>query len=182
MLQTNGCRTDNQERLQSMLATTTPRFDSRWHPFDRKKMGLLWCLAQGASIHFGTAWFYSAPQRRHFCHSKQRGSNFRAPRLGFWLFGLEQRGSVFFPKLASCIAVFGGAWHANSPIEGGNPGNQPIALSCLIKSNKTNRNDDWNRSVKDPSCVSNHFESLSVHVASYFGKFLRKDRKTSEGR
>ena len=32
----------------------------------------------------------------------------------------------------------------------------------------------------DPSCVSNRFESLCVHVASY-RKFPSKDRKTSEG-
>ena len=58
-----------------------------------------------------------------------------------------------------------------------------IALYCLIKSNKTNRNDDWMMigiDQLDPSCVSNRFKSLCVHVASY-RKFPRKDRKTSEG-
>ena len=54
-----------------------------------------------------------------------RGFIFRSPKARFWMgtCGETQcfcQGQVFFVKLASCIAVFGGAWHAcNSPIEGG---------------------------------------------------------------
>ena len=66
---------------------------------------------------------------------------------------------MFFLKLPSCIAVFGGAWHANSR---GNPGNRMIALSNPIKQIEMMIGIDQ----LGPSCASNRFESLSVHVAS----------------
>ena len=159
MLSTNGCSTDNQERL-TMLATTTSRFGFVASTMlCQKKIGSIVVFSAGTFDTLRHRLCFPAPQRGHFCRSKQRGSNFRAPRLGFgW--ELEQRGSVFVLKLASCIAVFGGAWHANNPIEG-------IGIDQL-------------RILRVFQIVSR--EDLSVHVASYFGKFLRKDRKTSKGR
>ena len=56
-----------------------------------------------------------------------------------------------------------------------------IALYCLIKSNTTNRNDDWMMIGIDQldlrvfKIISR--EGLSLHVASYDRKFPRKDRK-----
>ena len=104
-------------------------------------------------VFFGTA-------ARAFLPFQAARLQFSSPEARFLAHRSMQRGSVFFLKLASCIAVFGGAWHANNPIEG-------IGIDQL-------------RILPVFQIVSR--EGLSVHVASYFGKFLRKDRKTSEGR
>ena len=81
----------------------------------QKKIGSIFC--GGKRTCFDTPrhrMFFSAPQRRHFCRSKAlEAPFFGARRLGF---GCEAR--CFFLKLASCIMVFGGAWHAKSPIGG----------------------------------------------------------------
>ena len=72
---------------------------------------------------------------------------------------------MFFLKLASCIVVFEGAWHANSQ----KGERRMIALSNPTKQIEMMIGIDQ----LDPSCVSNHFESLSVHVTSYERKFPR---------
>ena len=79
---------------------------------------------------------------------------------GSVLAGNMQRGSVFLSSLHHACA-----WHAcNSPIEGGT--GEPT--SSLVKSNKTHRNDDWNRS--DGSFVC--FKSLREKVFPYMSQAM----------
>ena len=71
--------------------------------------------------------------------------------------GNMQRGSVFFLKLASCIAVLEvPGMPLNSPIEGGTL----IALSNPTKHNEMTIGIDQ----LDPSCVSKHFERRSFRA------------------
>ena len=111
-----------------------------------QKQNVILVESAGALIHLGTACFRRHSSEGNFCRSKAlEASFFGAPRLGF---GWEHaaRLSDFF-KLASCIAIFGGAWHANSR---GNLENRMIALSNPTK----------NRSVGSFVCCKSFREKV----------------------
>ena len=130
---------------------------------------------------------FDTPRHRLFFRHRSEGifavpsseARFFEPQ-GSVLAGNMQRGWVFFLKLASCMAVFGGAWQCNSPIEGGNPGNRMIALSNPTKQIEMM----WNRSVGSFVCFKSFrekvFPCMSQAIIGIFS-LARIQKKTSEG-
>ena len=103
-------------------------------------------LVEGALIHLGTACFLRHSSEGIFAVPKRSRLHFSEPQ-GSVLAGNMQQGSVFFSSLHHAIAIFGGAWHANSR---GNLENRMIALSNPTK----------NRSVGSFVCCKSFREKV----------------------
>ena len=108
----NGCKACKRlPRLHVLTQRGIRLTEKKWEHF-------VWWKAQVLRyLHLGTACFFRHRSEGVFAVPSSEAPFFGVPRLSF---GWEHAaGQVLFVKLASCIAVFGGAWHANSPIEGG---------------------------------------------------------------
>ena len=99
---------------------------------------------------------------------------FRSPKARFWLGTCSKTQCC----CQACI-MHSRFWRCLACQQSNRRGNRMIAFYSLIKSNKTNRNDDWNRSF---SCFTSFREKVFPCMSqAMIRKFPRKDRKTSEG-
>ena len=92
-LSTNGCRTDNQERLQSMQAKARPLHllaERGIHYLKR----FLWWKAQVLRYTLAPHVFFSTAAKAFLPFQSARGSIFRSPKARFWLWL-----GVFFSSL-----------------------------------------------------------------------------------
>ena len=142
--------------------------------FDRKRLD----FCGGKRRCFDTPWhrmFIRHRSEGEGAVPKQRGSIFRSPKARFWL-GTCSKTQCF---CQACI-MHSRFWRCLACQQSNRRGNRMIALyNSLIKSNKTNRNDDWNRSF---SCFTSFREKVFPCMSqAMIRKFPRKDRKTSEG-
>ena len=128
----------------------------------------------GASIHRSNACLFGTAAMVIFAIPSSEAPFFGAPRLGF---GWEH--AAMLRVISQACIMHSRFWRCLACQQSNRRGNQMIALHSLIKSNQTNRNDDWNRSF---SCFTSFREKVFPCMSqAMIRKFPRKDRKTLEG-